>query len=159
MQFKLNKFRFLDSNFNNNQVSVTNDAMMNDFLSFFGDNPPGGGDDSDHENYESCIEIYHQCEPKIKSKTTQMNIDNQLLVDLKHCSCNIALFNCFKQKEQSVDSLSNRLGDLFFNKLAMKCFHYSYQRSCNLYVLGQCIISGDYICLLKLVETKDYLFN
>ena len=102
---------------------------------------------------EECTKEHRECSPLIKSKQTSMNINNQMIFNLKHCYCDINLFNCLKR---SKDPNSKRIGDIYFNLFRVKCFRYEYRPQCNLYLFGTCILTGNLKCFAKTQQSPKF---
>ena len=102
---------------------------------------------------EACLIAYKKCSPYIASKSSKLNLSNQMLFDLKHCYCDLTFYNCLKRADSMTAS---RLGHIYFNTLNMKCFQYKYQQECQLYVLGACVYRGRFKCYAKIRDNPRF---
>lgn len=105
---------------------------------------------------EECTQHHRKCFPSIPSKQISMNINNQMIFELKHCYCDMQMYNCLKRSFKHGDSNANRIGDVYFNLLAVKCFRYEYRPQCNLFVLGTCIHYGNSKCFAKAQHSPKF---
>ena len=93
-----------------------------------------------------CLENHLKCKPKIKNGMKNLNMHNQIIKDISHCSCDQQLYSCLKEDKSY---LNNFIGKVYFNFLKVKCFYFEYRLDCKLFILGTCLIKGKPICLAQ----------
>ena len=102
-------------------------------------------------SYDSkCISEFKACHPFVESRRKLLNFNNQMIVDVKHCSCSIKFYKCLKNWPSN--NYHHRIGHIYFNFLRAKCFHYEYRKRCGLYFLGKCFLSRDFGCHVNLIK-------
>ena len=153
LMFKSVLFLIKISSLNNDQIKklIENESFI-DLVKMFPDIKyflDGWLNDDHSIQDESCSYEFRNCKPFIKSKSKSMNLNNQMIFDIKHCYCDFKFFNCLKNNSAS-SNLANKLGLIYFNYLKIKCFYYDYRESCLIYLFGYCVTKSDFKCHIKL---------
>ncbi|OWF44333.1 Phospholipase A2 isozymes PA3A/PA3B/PA5 [Mizuhopecten yessoensis] len=93
----------------------------------------------EHQRTDSCCRSHDLCEPKVRALQKRYYYNNQGIIPISHCSCDVDFYNCLKGVNSPV---SNKIGRIFFNIVKIKCFDFAVSDVCTLELMGVCLTRG-----------------
>ncbi|XP_033748544.1 uncharacterized protein LOC117333382 [Pecten maximus] len=106
----------------------------------------------EHQQTDSCCRSHDLCEPKIRALQRRYYYNNQGIIPISHCSCDVDFYNCLKGINSPV---SNKIGRIFFNVAKIKCFDFVVSDVCTLELMGVCLTRGQK-CAAVLKQSPPY---
>lgn len=106
----------------------------------------------EHRQTDSCCRSHDLCEPKVRALQKKFYYNNQGIIPISHCSCDVEFYNCLKGVNSPV---SNKIGRIFFNVARIKCFDFVPSDVCTLELMGVCLTRGQK-CAAVLKQSPSY---